>query len=194
LGWHTVAVVQYTEYRERNIHNNQTMLLSNLGSAGHGPSLRIIPWNSPYNRGKTSVKVAARTKHAHAQYNTRRMNSTIYRRKSNTQWKTVTHSVPYVVFYCHLYFLPFFVFLFFFIYSLICSLPCSLRIYSRLHFHIKTFKHNCILLHNNGCHQNLYVCITPNDNTFWSKHVAFCKHDIGLHWLKVVFGCAPNCL
>jgi hypothetical protein len=37
---------QYTEYRERNIHNNKK--LTNLGIAGRAPSLRFIPWHLPY--------------------------------------------------------------------------------------------------------------------------------------------------
>jgi hypothetical protein len=57
LGWHSVAIVQYTfkhkqytEYRERNIHNNK----KKLGSAGRAPSLRVIPWHLPYIWGKST--------------------------------------------------------------------------------------------------------------------------------------------
>jgi hypothetical protein len=42
---YTFTHKQYTEYRERNIHNNK----KSLGSAGRAPSLRVIPWNLPYN-------------------------------------------------------------------------------------------------------------------------------------------------
>jgi hypothetical protein len=59
LGWHPVAVVQYTfthkqytEYRERNIHNNKEK--KRLGSAGRALSLRVIPWHLPYNWGKST--------------------------------------------------------------------------------------------------------------------------------------------
>jgi hypothetical protein len=38
---------QYTEYTERNIHNNKKE--KKLGSAGRAPSLRFIPWHLPYN-------------------------------------------------------------------------------------------------------------------------------------------------
>jgi hypothetical protein len=40
---------------------------TNLVSAGRAPSLRVIPWHLPYNRGKStekSVRVAARTSQA----------------------------------------------------------------------------------------------------------------------------------
>jgi hypothetical protein len=61
LGYHPVAAVhytfthkQYTEYRERNIHNNKTNIhnnkkLTNVGSAGRASSLRVIPCHLPYN-------------------------------------------------------------------------------------------------------------------------------------------------
>jgi hypothetical protein len=66
LGWHPVAVVQYTfthkqytEYRERNIHNNKKFG-ANSGSAGRAPSLRVIPWHLPYNWGKCTEKTSVR--------------------------------------------------------------------------------------------------------------------------------------
>jgi hypothetical protein len=46
---HTFTHKQYAEYRERNIHRNQNILPSILGSAGRAPSLRVIPWHLPYN-------------------------------------------------------------------------------------------------------------------------------------------------
>jgi hypothetical protein len=45
---------KYTEYREWNIHNNQKILPSNLGSAGCAPSLQVIPWHLPYKWGKSA--------------------------------------------------------------------------------------------------------------------------------------------
>jgi hypothetical protein len=47
---YTFTHKQYTEHRERNIHNNNI----NLGSAGRVPSLRVIPWHLPYNWGKST--------------------------------------------------------------------------------------------------------------------------------------------
>jgi hypothetical protein len=62
---------QYTEYRGRNTHNNykgkkaitgeknnsyKEKLGSKVGSAGRAPSLRVIPWNLPYNWGKSTEK------------------------------------------------------------------------------------------------------------------------------------------
>jgi hypothetical protein len=58
--------------------------LTNLGSAGRVPSLRVIPWHFPYNRkkhGKTSVRVVARTSQA---------DSTIHEKNSNTEYYNVT--------------------------------------------------------------------------------------------------------
>jgi hypothetical protein len=48
---YTFTHKQYTEYRERNTHNNKKKkkLGSKLGSAGRAPSLRVIPWHLPYN-------------------------------------------------------------------------------------------------------------------------------------------------
>jgi hypothetical protein len=91
LVWHPLAVVQYTfthkqytEYRERNIHNNQR--LTDLGSAGLAPSLTsytlAFALQLRKKHGKPSVRVAARTSQAHtvqyknnAQYNTQKKNS-----------------------------------------------------------------------------------------------------------------------
>jgi len=46
LGWHPVAVVQYTfthkQYIEQHIYLNGK-------SVGRAPSLRVIPWHLPYN-------------------------------------------------------------------------------------------------------------------------------------------------
>jgi hypothetical protein len=60
---HTVHRTQNTEHRERNIHNNRTNYtyitiekLTNLGSAGRAPSLRVIAWHLPYNRVKSIEK------------------------------------------------------------------------------------------------------------------------------------------
>jgi hypothetical protein len=71
MGWHPLAGLQlkftqkkYTEYRERNIHNNVTNYtyitilkkLNNLGSAGLATPLRVIPWHLPYDWGKITGK------------------------------------------------------------------------------------------------------------------------------------------
>jgi hypothetical protein len=58
---YTFTKKQYTEYRERNILTNKKFKhtyttvkkLTNLGSAGHAPSLRVIPWHIPYKLGKS---------------------------------------------------------------------------------------------------------------------------------------------
>jgi hypothetical protein len=53
FGSSTVHI--YTEYVEGNTHNKQILnihnnkKLTNLGSAGRAPSLRVIPWHLPYN-------------------------------------------------------------------------------------------------------------------------------------------------
>jgi hypothetical protein len=60
------------------MHNNKK--LTNLGSASRAPSLRIIPWNLPYNREKSMDKPQLGWQHVHhkqTQYNTITMNSTI---------------------------------------------------------------------------------------------------------------------
>jgi hypothetical protein len=50
-----MAVVQYTEYRERNTRNNKNKT-KYLGSTDRAPSLRVIPWHLPYNWGKSTEK------------------------------------------------------------------------------------------------------------------------------------------
>jgi hypothetical protein len=63
MGCQPVALVQYTEQ-----HNLQLWLEGFLGfeprmvklikkSAGRAPSLRVIPWHLPYNRGKGTEKL-----------------------------------------------------------------------------------------------------------------------------------------
>jgi hypothetical protein len=47
---YTFTHKQYTEYRERNIHNNK----KKLGTACCAPSMRVIPWHLPYNWGKST--------------------------------------------------------------------------------------------------------------------------------------------
>jgi hypothetical protein len=37
-------------------HTNHTTLLSNFGSTGRDPSLRVMPWHLPYNWGKSMEK------------------------------------------------------------------------------------------------------------------------------------------
>jgi len=67
LGWHPVAVVQYTFTHKQYIkqHIRQKQKQQNLlikRSADRAPSLRGISWHLPYNwgkrHGKTSVRVA----------------------------------------------------------------------------------------------------------------------------------------
>jgi hypothetical protein len=83
---YTFTHKQYTEYRERNIHNNQKILLSNLGSAGRAPSLTsytlAFALQLRKKHGETSVRVAARTSQTdtvqykkNEQYNTQKKNS-----------------------------------------------------------------------------------------------------------------------
>jgi hypothetical protein len=43
---HIYTHKQYTEYRERNARND--IKKKKIGSAGHVPSLRVIPWHLPY--------------------------------------------------------------------------------------------------------------------------------------------------
>jgi hypothetical protein len=40
--------------KKLKIHNHKK--LTNLGGAGRAPSLRVIPWHLPYNRGKKTEK------------------------------------------------------------------------------------------------------------------------------------------
>jgi hypothetical protein len=72
----------YITITKLNIHNNKK--LTNLGSTGRAPSLRVIPWHLPLRKkhGKTSVRVAARTTQAdtvqyknNERYNTQTKNS-----------------------------------------------------------------------------------------------------------------------
>jgi len=56
LGSHPVGVVHYTythkQYRERHKTNNTYYNTKIMKSAGHAPSLRVLPWHLPYNWGK----------------------------------------------------------------------------------------------------------------------------------------------
>jgi hypothetical protein len=51
-GSNTIHIYTQTEYREQYIHNKQ----KKPGSVGHAPSLQVIPWHLPYNRGKCTEK------------------------------------------------------------------------------------------------------------------------------------------
>jgi hypothetical protein len=76
-----------------NVHNNKQ--LTNLGSAGRAPSLRVIPWHLPYEWGKSTEKPQSgwqHVQHKQTQYNKRTMNSTIRRRKRVTQSITMTQN------------------------------------------------------------------------------------------------------
>jgi hypothetical protein len=53
---YTFTHKQYTEYRDRNIHNNKKKVKKIWLSAVHAPSLRVTPWYLPYNWGKSTEK------------------------------------------------------------------------------------------------------------------------------------------
>jgi hypothetical protein len=52
----------YITIKKSNIHNNTK--LTNLGSGGRAPSLRVIPWHLSYRHGKISARVATRISQA----------------------------------------------------------------------------------------------------------------------------------
>jgi len=58
LGWHPVAVVQYT-FTNKQTQNDTKQTIHRTTqkcwkSAGRASSLRIIPWHLPYNWGKST--------------------------------------------------------------------------------------------------------------------------------------------
>jgi hypothetical protein len=63
IGWHSVAVVQYTfthkqyieQYNRHEQYIEQHISLIRK-SADRAPSLRVIPWHLPYNWGKSTEK------------------------------------------------------------------------------------------------------------------------------------------
>jgi hypothetical protein len=83
---YTFTHKQYTEYTKRNIHNNKK--LTNLGSAGRAPSLRVIPWHFPYKWGKSTGKPQLGS----STYNTSR-HSTIQEQWAVHRMKTITQGI-----------------------------------------------------------------------------------------------------
>jgi hypothetical protein len=99
---YTFTHKQYTEYRERNIHNNKKLNIYNNKKNLLIWEVRAVPrlcelypgiclTTEEKVHGKTSVRVAARTSQQ-TQYNARTMNSTIHRRKTVTQSSTMSQN------------------------------------------------------------------------------------------------------
>jgi hypothetical protein len=90
---YTFTHKQYTEYRERNIHNNKQK--NKIWEVLAVPCLcDLYPGfclTTEEKHGKTSVRVAALTSHADTvQY--KKMKSTIHRRKTVTQSSTMSQN------------------------------------------------------------------------------------------------------
>jgi hypothetical protein len=71
LGWHPVAVVQYTfthkqetEYRKRNIHNNQKIVCEAAPCPVFASYTLTFALQLRIKHGKTSVRVATHTSQA----------------------------------------------------------------------------------------------------------------------------------
>jgi hypothetical protein len=78
-----------------NLHMHNHKKLTNLGSAGRAPSLRVIPWHLPYNWGKNTENPQLgqqHVQHKQTHYNTRPLNYTIHRRKTVTQSSTMSQN------------------------------------------------------------------------------------------------------
>jgi hypothetical protein len=96
---YTFTHKQYTEYRERNIHNNQKIKhnnkkINNLGSAGRAPSLMsyILAFALQLRKkhGKTSVSVASRTSQTDTVQYTNNERYKTQKKNSNTKYYNVT--------------------------------------------------------------------------------------------------------